>query len=81
MRTNNHKGTSERSRAGCGKPGDDPHHLIENGFGGTGTKGGKPTVPQMAWIARLQGAGFREEVCYGFGEAIAVITDYLGLFN
>lgn len=27
------------------------------------------------------GAGYRVEVCYGFGEARAVITDYLGCFK
>ncbi len=40
-------------------------------------KGGKPTAAWLEWIARLQGAGYRAEMYYGFDEARICITDYL----
>lgn len=39
---------------GCGAPGDDPHHLIGHGFGGTGTKAGDFHVMPMCRICHRE---------------------------
>jgi hypothetical protein len=39
--------------------------------------GGRPTPAQRRWIERLQAAGYRAEVCYGWEEAAVVLSDYL----
>ncbi|EBG5293742.1 DUF968 domain-containing protein [Salmonella enterica subsp. enterica] len=39
---------------GCGKPGDDPHHIIGHGFGGTGTKAGDFHVIPMCRICHRE---------------------------
>lgn len=40
-------------------------------------KGGSLQPSQKAWIAELQKHGNKAEVCYGFEEAIEVISEYL----
>lgn len=37
-----------------------------------------PTPEQGAWLSALRAAGYRAVVCYGAGEAIAALMDYLG---
>lgn len=39
---------------GCGQPGDDPHHLIGHGFGGTGTKAGDFHVMPMCRVCHRE---------------------------
>lgn len=39
---------------GCGQPGDDPHHIIGHGFGGTGTKAGDFHVIPMCRICHRE---------------------------
>lgn len=39
---------------GCGAPGDDPHHLVGHGFGGTGTKAGDFHVMPMCRICHRE---------------------------
>jgi hypothetical protein len=42
------------------------------------TSTGRTTPEQREWIARLQGQGYRVEVCKGWPAAAAVIEDYMG---
>lgn len=37
----------------------------------------KPSENQKWWIEQLQRQGYRVEVCYGWGEAVKVITEYM----
>lgn len=37
----------------------------------------KPSANQKWWIEQLQKQGYRVEVCYSWGEAVKVITDYM----
>lgn len=41
--------------------------------------GGKTSVTQEDWHARLRKAGYRVEICYTADEAIATIKNYLGI--
>ena len=37
----------------------------------------KPSANQVQWIEQLQKQGYRVDVCYGWGEAVKVIVDYM----
>ncbi len=37
----------------------------------------KPSANQLWWIEQLQAQGYRVDVCYGWGEAVKVIVDYV----
>ena len=37
----------------------------------------KPSENQKWWIEQLRLRGYRVEVCYGWGEAVKVVTDYM----
>lgn len=37
----------------------------------------KPSANQKWWIEQLQKQGYRVEVCYSWGEAVKVITEYM----
>jgi hypothetical protein len=37
----------------------------------------KPSEAQKWWIEQLQQQGYKVNVCYGWGEAVKVIVDYL----
>ena len=37
----------------------------------------KPSANQLWWIEQLQKQGYRVVVCYGWGEAVKVIVEYL----
>ena len=37
----------------------------------------KPSANQKWWIEQLQKQGYRVEVCYSWGEAVKVITEYI----
>ena len=41
----------------------------------------RPTAEQRAWLARLDGEGFKTAVCYSADEAIGEILEYLNLDN
>ncbi len=46
------------------------------------TDGGKPSdvkKEQKEWISRLRELGYKVEVCFGSGEALLVILQYLGV--
>ena len=38
---------------------------------------GRVSAAQQEWAARLLTAGYRVAVCYGWGEAVSVIAEYL----
>lgn len=42
-------------------------------------EGGKPTEAQMRWVYLLREQGMCAYVCYGAGNAIALIDRYMGL--
>jgi len=37
----------------------------------------KPSANQLWWIEQLRQQGYRVDVCYGWGEAVKVIVEYL----
>jgi hypothetical protein len=37
----------------------------------------KPSVNQLWWIEQLQRQGYKVDVCYGWGEAVKVIAEYM----
>lgn len=37
----------------------------------------KPSVNQRWWIEQLQRQGYKVNVCYGWGEAVKAITEYM----
>lgn len=41
--------------------------------------GGRLTVEQRQFLAGLQGAGWRTEVCYSAGAAVKVLADHMGI--
>lgn len=42
-------------------------------------EGVKPTASQKEWIDKMVSVGYSAKVCYGSGEAIKVIKEYLGI--